>query len=938
MNFAIYSRFAALVLLGIVQLQLLGQANPDVETERWRHFRAGEAAREQGQDSLARLSYLRSIQDEAGREVTDSLSGLALHHVATMYLNAWEDSLALPYFRRSLAVRDSVFSGPHNERANVRTNMGMSIYWLGMQDSAAVLIQEANAMYEDLDHPDSLAWLKSLNELGLQAIDREDYGLAHSSSYRAMELCEALGETDDPTKFLTYYRAARVLTNFEDEAQAYLAGLRAMEALPEDDVANRAHCLNLLALIDRELGNHERSYQHLRESVRIANDQPGAAVDALANAHLYLAEHYATLGRPDRSIHHEESARRYYAEVGGMSSFHMRNHLSRCNFLKGEFPAAEKRLDAAMAYLCQQEGGGSFSHLMQLTRTLMLRAKVYEATGRPARALTDLHEAFDLRDRLRREYTDPASRRYLSQDLRPEMDLGVRCHYELFESTGDDRHLWRAFHLSERARAFSLSVNSGRHPGGQETREVRQSIARLEREIARGDTTAQGALEGLRIRLDGIERATRAVQVSEESLDSARLIAYLDLRQIQLLEYHLADSLQLAFLLSPTGKLRAFRLAVDTLLPGDVVTWNDAIVQSAYRRKSLRPEAEQAALDRNYSRLGWKLTQQLLPEAVRISLHPELPLCIVPDGPLSYLPFAALPMTAPLPGKLDYRQLSYLQTHHAVAYAYSGAYLARVAEQPDRAYAVSLLAFAPGFGADRPPAGTRAAGNIPALAPLVFNQEEATSIAAILPDAELYCGSLATRERFLDRVGKSRILHLSTHGLVDPRHPELSFVAFDQPVGRLDEGQLLYFNDLYRLPIDNELTVLSACETSLGQLARGEVPLSFASAFAAAGARSTLTALWQVDDRATKDMMITFYRELRGGKDRLTALLTAQESLRAEDYFHPYYWAASTLYGMTGPIELPVQSVAAGLGGGWSWFALACFAFATVLTYIYRQS
>ncbi|WP_116107107.1 CHAT domain-containing protein [Lewinella sp. IMCC34191] len=914
------------------------QPGSEIDGERLAYFQQGEAARGDGQDSLARLAYLRSVYDEVGREIRDSLSGLALHRVATMYLNAWEDSLALPYFRRSLAMRDSVFQGPHNERARVRTMMGMSIYWLDMQDSAAVLIQEANAMYEALDRPDSLSWLKSLNELGLQAIDREDYGLAHSSSYRAMELCNALHETDDLTKFLTYYRAARILMNFQEETEAHRAGLIALEALPDTEVVNRAHCLNLLALIDRYRGNYQRSYQQLKESVRIATSQPTAAAGALANAHLYLAEHHARIGEPVRSSYHERSALRYFTELGDKSDYHKRNQLSESDLENGNYAAAEERLHSALTYLCQEDAGTSSTSLMHLTRTLIVRARLYAATDRSERALTDLHEAFHLQDRLRKEYTDPASRRYLSEDLRPDMDLGVRLHYERFKSTGDELHLWNAFRLSERARAFSLSAGIDKRIGGKDIRQLRATIARLEREVARGDMTVEGNLEALRIRVDGMERATVSAPIYVEPLDSALLVAYLEERQAQLLEYHLADSLQLAFLLSPTGKLRAYRLDVDTLLPTDVIAWNEAIVKSAFRRKSLRRAAEQSLLDSRYWTLGWKLSQQLLPEAVRRSMTAEMPLYIVPDGALSYLPFAALPLSPPSPGKLDYRQLPYLQSEHAVSYAYSGAYLTGVAEQPDRNYGKNLLAFAPGFGADMPSAVKRAARGLAPLAPLRYNQEEARLIAAMLPDSEVYYDSLATRERFLERVGDSRILHLSTHGLVDPRHPELSFVAFDQPAGDVDEGQLLYFNDLYSLPINNELTVLSACETSLGQLARGEAPLSFASAFAAAGGRSTLTTLWQVDDRATKEMMITFYRELQRGNDRLGALLTAQNSLRANDYFHPYYWAAPTLYGMTGPIEFSTQAVASGLGLGWGWVTLATAIFAALLTFYYRLS
>jgi CHAT domain-containing protein len=152
-------------------------------------------------------------------------------------------------------------------------------------------------------------------------------------------------------------------------------------------------------------------------------------------------------------------------------------------------------------------------------------------------------------------------------------------------------------------------------------------------------------------------------------------------------------------------------------------------------------------------------------------------------------------------------------------------------------------------------------------------------------------------------VGQSAILHLSSHGSVHPRDAQLSFIAFTQSGDSLDREELLYFNDLGHLIIDNELTVLSACETSLGELVTGETTLSFASALATAGARSTVTTLWKVDDGATKELLLTFYRQLLKGDGRSNALSSAQAELRHHaDFAHPYYWSGIVLYGKAGPL------------------------------------
>ena len=929
------SGFWLLVCLALLPALGSGQADRD------HHFAAGERARAAGQDSLARLAYRASMRDDTGKEVADSLSGLAYQWIATMYLNEYEDTLALPYFRRSLAIRDSLFRGPHNERAHIRTNMALSINYIGMQDSARLLLQEANEIYGELRHPDSIIWLIALNELSMHAISREDYGQAYSTTYRAIDLCEALPRVDSLTRFHTYYRAARVHHNFTDHATALGLAREALVALPVTAVFLRVNCLNLIALLERETGDPESSFRHLRESLRISQSNVKTTAKPRANALLYLAEHYALAGDARRARRYEQAALALYHELQSLASYYYRTQLSRCDLRAGRYAAAAARLNGAVTYLRAEEGANSPENLLQLARNLQERARLHRATGDDRAALADLEAAFDLQDRLRRDFTDPASRRYLAQDMSADLDLGVRLHYAAYLEGGGEGELWQAFRLSERARAFSLLTDLGRENAGQEILRLREKVAELEREVAWGDTLRRNELAGHRTRLAGLLRRTQNADRLIPGLDSLALMRYLQDHQTQLVEYYLGDSVQLAFLLSPEGSLRAFSLALGDRLTQEVAEWVAAIGESAYQRKSLRPRAEQSRLDSLFHRRGVDLADRVLPVDLREALHSDLAVCLVPDSVLNYLPFAALPLgdgeTSPV---LDYQRLPYVQDLGRISYAYSAAFLLAMAQLPPRPYDLDLLALAPGFGAEQRVTRTRAASRGVPLAPLIFNQEEARRIGEIIPRSLVYCDREATRQCFLDRLGESRILHLSTHGLVDTHKPELSFVAFHQPPGRLDERELLYFNDLYGLPIDNELTVLSACETGLGQLAGGEAPLSFATAFAAAGARSTLTTLWQVDDRATKELMVHFYRQLAAGQSRRAALAAAQDSLRTStDYFHPFYWAAPTLYGLTGPVELAAPTVSAGFGWSWSWLAVAAVSlFAALGRILYRTS
>ena len=67
-------------------------------------------------------------------------------------------------------------------------------------------------------------------------------------------------------------------------------------------------------------------------------------------------------------------------------------------------------------------------------------------------------------------------------------------------------------------------------------------------------------------------------------------------------------------------------------------------------------------------------------------------------------------------------------------------------------------------------------------------------------------------------------------------------------------------------------------------------------AFITAGAPNVLVSLWQVPDRATADLMIEFYRQLRQGEGKAQALRQAMLNTLAS-HPAPGDWAAFTLIG-----------------------------------------
>ncbi|HEX9078082.1 MAG TPA: CHAT domain-containing protein, partial [Desulfuromonadaceae bacterium] len=130
--------------------------------------------------------------------------------------------------------------------------------------------------------------------------------------------------------------------------------------------------------------------------------------------------------------------------------------------------------------------------------------------------------------------------------------------------------------------------------------------------------------------------------------------------------------------------------------------------------------------------------------------------------------------------------------------------------------------------------------------------EEALAIARLLPGATVLVGNEATSSAITRNEERFRFLHIAAHGLFDPQEPLHSALLLATEPG--NDG-LLRASDLYRLRLKAELVTLSACETALSTVAKGDDLLGFTRGLLYAGARSIVASLWKVDDLATRDLM-----------------------------------------------------------------------------------
>ena len=150
-------------------------------------------------------------------------------------------------------------------------------------------------------------------------------------------------------------------------------------------------------------------------------------------------------------------------------------------------------------------------------------------------------------------------------------------------------------------------------------------------------------------------------------------------------------------------------------------------------------------------------------------------------------------------------------------------------------------------------------------------RREALEIAELL-GVSITVGDEATKKHVLQRIREVSLIHIAAHG--DAERGEIA-LASNCPSRRSPrKGDfMLTMEDVVKVGTRAKLVVLSCCHSGKGQIMRSEGVVGISRAFLAAGARSVLVTLWDVDDRATKEFMIRFYGHLKRDK------LSANESL-----------------------------------------------------------
>jgi CHAT domain-containing protein len=173
------------------------------------------------------------------------------------------------------------------------------------------------------------------------------------------------------------------------------------------------------------------------------------------------------------------------------------------------------------------------------------------------------------------------------------------------------------------------------------------------------------------------------------------------------------------------------------------------------------------------------------------------------------------------------------------------------------------------------------------LGPLPGARAEALALAGAW-EVPALVGRDATEAAVLERAWAARVLHLATHGVVDPADPlDGSFIHLADGGWTAREIQGARLDAL-------ELVVLSACQTARGRELEGGT-VGLARAFWLAGADQVVASLWSVDDAATASLMLRLAAHLPEASPG-EALRRAVVEQRRESP-DPAHWAGFVVFG-----------------------------------------
>jgi CHAT domain-containing protein len=851
---------------------------------------------------------IRVLREAVG--VQSDLYGRAIHSLGTMYANLGEPETALPLLREALEIKRRAHGPRSPTFAATLDVIGELLDEIGRTVEAEAAHREAlGILRESLgeNHPDTArSWLS----LGDLHHGRGDAAQAVECYLKALRIRLAAYGKEDPRTVALWRKLGMVHLHHGEFPVAKVFLLKALKTqmrLYGLEDPRTAKTLRWVGLLCEEEGDLEEAEQCLRAALAVLEKEYGEDSSWVASVrgelalfqlrHARFPEAVALADRRRAAIERLFPAN--HPEVAGSLRLQVFAQLAA-----GEIEAARPLLERLLT--ADREHLDEVASVQSERQRLLMRQEF--RLGLDLRLELDERRGADPAETYRDLLTWKGSllaRALREREVRSDPDLAPLVR--------------RLESLRSRVGALLLRGVRGGEEGWKRIERLSREAEEVERELAR---RGAGRLAGRAGRVP-VEALRKALPEGVVLLD---FIAY---RRTGVLRsegrrelshaHHLA-----AFVVRRDRPIRRVELGPARPIEDIIRAWRRSV------RNGGRPVA------------GAKL-RALLWEPVAPLVDGATCVLVSPDGALCRLPFGALP------GAKDG---TYLLEEVAVAVVPVPQVLPELLSRaPGSDGADSLLAIGDvdyGEAPETPRPGPRGPASFAALEATRAEVEAVRSCFEKRFEegrARVLGGSGATEEMLRRQAPHHHWLHLATHGFFAPENVRSATSSMMKAGGFLDladrgpgghhpgvlsglalaganagrsedEDGILTALEVSSMDLSGvEMVVLSACETGLGEVAGGEGVLGLQRAFQVAGARTTVTSLWKVPDRATSELMRRMYENLwTKGLSRVEALRRAQLSLLREERGE----AGDPKRG----VELPEEDPAVGRGPSpYSWAA-----------------
>lgn len=828
-------------------------------------------------------------------------------------------------YQAGLSIREKIYGSNHLKITPSLNNLGKVLYELGQWDQALAIFRRVLSIRQKSMAPNSPALASTYENIGEVLLEKGDF---HSAIPYLQQAVFLHGGQENPNSAAAWHKIGLCLQRSGDYDAAlnyHIAALKPIETLFGDQVY-AASIYNNLGLCYMQKRVYKHSILNFGIAARILRQNFPQGHPDLAQMYNSMALCYSYQGFVDSAAINSRLAIQALQQIGQAQGIPysqvLRTH-AEVLLLQGKIAASSQVLQDALKTLAYRKGqnlwGGELSE--EVMEILAQQSRTWKAEAisskNPATALRWLKqaaevnlEALRLLSFLRRQVGSSNAQQIWLQKRYGLYRVATDLHFRIWQQTKDRRYLEKAFELSEKSKAAQLfdAVQVGQSDKPKQIPEkwakleqtLRQKLAELEVErIASPSKSArfERQMLGLMQRRDSLQKVIKQWEkqkgLDQTQQDTAYPAAFLQKHLLKpkqaLIEYFETESSLLVFVLRKKT-IQGFALPKSQSLPYEVKRFRILL--------RLYPALNGSALDSNllsWCQLSHSLYRRVF-QPIQAALQGVEELMIIPDGPLSYVPFESLLCKMP-DHPAYFKSHAYLLRQFPIQYNYSGSLAWELCRKSRPAwFKPKVLSMAPEFK-------QHALG----LGDLYNNKIEANKVGSIWK-GKVLLGKQATLANFLHWAPNSQIFHLATHGKYFIELNNYSAVAFAEIKDTL-ANDYLYTRDLYAMHLPAEMVVLSACETGVGDYHSGEGVISLVHGFLHAGAKSVVNTLWSVDDARTADLVVDFFRLLKKGERKDHALQAAKLNLlqqRPHDEVHPYYWAGLVGVGAAEAVYAPM--------------------------------